>query len=498
MRKSGLSLYCYLIRGDGTVVSNEYAEQVTNLQFSTISPGGYGILQATLKFANTLTPRPELTLLARVAVLAGQDVVWLGEINDVPKKIDNQDESITFSALGIGNWLRDDPQSTSYTARTVAQILTTELSNRSAYSIISSDLSQVVPINPATVLSPAYASNTLEEVVGDLVTLDGDDYWGLECPVPTEGNPLDAGGMPKARIVLHQRDYLTTSYRASIAAGEITSYTVAPDLSRCYNVVQIQYYDASQSPPIGIVTYKDARLNSDGSQGTAPFRRRMFFRSMTGVSTATKAQCQVIANAYGAQMQNVTNKITFVLRDIRDANGAKLDLWRVTADANIAVPELYQTMAVWPTGYTAGGNQCYIVSATYQENDQGDAYLTLECDNYADRAEILIARLTLAADYGRRVGSNTTGIVQVSGAAETGVCGFSVFANAGSQVFTQQVMFRTIMTNVPSSVNVPSPTLSNATSFTVSNITVYGFRISFTSSAAGVASAFGVYTTVGN
>lgn len=497
-RKSGLSLFCYLIRGDGSVVSNEYAEEVTNLSMNSVAPGGYGTLTATLKFANTLTPRPELGLLARVAVLAGQDVVWLGEISDAPKKVDDQDESITFSALGIGNWLRDDPQSTSYTSQTMAQILTTELSNRAAYSILSSDLSQVVPTNAATVYSPAYAANTLEEVINDLVTLDGDDYWGVECPVPTEGNPLDAGGIPKARLVVHARDLTTVSYRASFAAGEISAYSVAQDLGRCYNVVQIQYQDASQSPPVGVVTYSDPRLAGSGAQSGAPFRRRVFYRSMTGVNTATKALCQTIANTYGAQMQNITNKVSFTLRAIRDNNGAPLDLWRVMADGNIAVPELYQGMSTWPTAFTAGGNEFYIMSATYSESDQGDAHLTLECDNYADRAEILIARLTAAADYGRRVGAATTGVVQLSGANETGVCGFSVFANAASQVFTQQVMFRAIMTKVPISVTLSSTSLTNATSFTVSNITVYGFRISFTSSGSGVASAFGIYTTSGN
>lgn len=354
MLKSGLTVLCYTLPAAHTsLVAVEYAEQLTSLEFTTIAPGGFGTLQAVLTLKNAIVARAELALFARVAVFAGRDCLWVGEIIQPGTTLDDQQEALSISAIGIGNWLRDDPRNTAYSGQTVAQIIAAEAALRSAYTVLSSDLSAIKPGTPAATYSPVYGGRYFEEVIADVAQLDGDDNWGVEFP-PTGTGATDATGVvPLARIALHPRDYSTTHYRGGIATGDL-KVTITPAAERSYNVVGIEYNDAAQTPPVGVATYTDPRLNGDGSQGTAPFRRRKYFRSLVGVQTVTKAQAQTIANTYGAQYRNPSNKVSIVASRLFDPRGGEVDLWRVVADRNLFVPDLTPRVGTVPGGSCRG------------------------------------------------------------------------------------------------------------------------------------------------
>ena len=164
------------------------------------------------------------------------------------------------------------------------------------------------------------------------------------------------------------------------------------------------YVDPATGP--GVVTVSDPRLNSDGSQGAAPFRRRKLRRSL-GALPLTAAQATTIAQAWLAAYSQPTSKVEMVLRAVRDANGAPLPLSHVRADANLFTPELAARGQTLSTGPQPGVNQFYIVETKYHETADGDITLTLQLDNYADRVEGLLARLRLTDDACAAVAAST-------------------------------------------------------------------------------------------
>lgn len=86
----------------------------------------------------------------------------------------------------------------------------------------------------------------------------------------------------------------------------------------------------------------------------------------------------------------------------------------------------------------------------------------------------------------------------ISGNQETGVAGGGFTATAAGQVFIRMVSFRTHMTNVPTSITLNVVGSQNFTSLSTDTITRDGFRMIFSSVAAGLCEWFGTYTTVGN
>lgn len=171
-----------------------------------------------------------------------------------------------LSALGGGVALRDDPDDSAYASKTANQIIASEFSKRSNYLALDSDLTAVLPNNPATVFSPAYDGYNLEEILHDLCGNLGDYTWGV-WDHPTHD---DTAGLPTWRLEAHQRDTTTTHYTAYLQ--DILSWRVAPSAQRAYNVVQVTYTDASTGP--AQVTVADTRLAGSGAQNQAPFRRR--------------------------------------------------------------------------------------------------------------------------------------------------------------------------------------------------------------------------------
>ena len=288
-----------------------------------------------------------------------------------------------------------------------------EFTKRAAYLALDADQSLVLPSAPATTFSPVYDGFNLEEILHDLAFSLGDYAWTVyDHPVNR-----DAAGYPTAQLAVHPRDTATTTY---LALGEdIVSWRVTPSTQRAYNVVQVAYMDPSLGP--ATVTVKDARLNGDGCQGSAPFRWRKLRRSL-GRVPLTAAQATTIATAWLTAYQNLTNKVEVTLRGIRDANGLPIPLSHARADGNLFIPELAVRGATLSSGPVAGINQFYVVETLYREEPDGAISLRLMLDNYADQAGATLAQLKLSYDAALRArgvyrvvgspGSNVTGALR--------------------------------------------------------------------------------------
>lgn len=84
------------------------------------------------------------------------------------------------------------------------------------------------------------------------------------------------------------------------------------------------------------------------------------------------------------------------------------------------------------------------------------------------------------------------------GYQETGLCGLGYNA-AGAGAYNGSVInFKTVMSNVPSGITLAADASGNVATTAVANISIYGFRLGITSTAAGDAYWVGRYVTVGN
>ena len=505
--RSGLGLVLYTAyTPERPLVVGEYTRELDTLSFTTLSPGGYGQLTARLNIGAFGRWRPELQLFSRVALVESSGAaIWLGEIVNPQFGMDTNGEYVNIAALGAGNALRDDPQSLAYVAQTGQQIITNQLSIRSAYLPVDQDTA-LIQADGTISLSPVYQERTMEDVINDVVQLTGDYAWGVW------GHAIhkDVAGYPTAQLSVHQRDVSTLSYIASLTQGDITGYQMSPAAERAYNVTSVDYLDPSTGLA-GTQTYTDPRLNSDGSQGSAPFRRRKYTRNLRGIQTATSADAHNIANTYGPQMQNQSAKTTLTLGTARDTNGATLPLWEVQADHNIMVPEWYrqaQTLGQLaqpghtvyvtpPTPAEVGVSQFYIVQTTYKE-DKSSYSVQVQCDNYADDGAVLVARLQEQADEKTRSGQQTTGIVQASGAGMRARYGWRFSNGVAGQSVGEDVTFPAIAINTPTSLSLTSIAAANIGAISVSNITTLGATLSASVSANGAGFASGTYQTNGN
>src|SRR6185437_11053305 len=257
--------------------------------------GGYGQMNARLNLSALARWRQEFALFSRIAIVEPSGAaVWLGEIANPTYGMDTNGEYVSIAGLGIGNALRDDPLTLAYVSQTPKLIIADQLSRRAAYLPIDQDTSGIFPDNPAGTLSPVYQERTMEDVINDVVQLTGDYAWGVWA----HPRNRDVAGFPTGQLLIHQRDVNTLSYIASLSQGDLTGYRMTPAAERAYNVTAVDYLD----PTTGIAgtqTYTDPRLNGDGSQGSAPFRRRKYTRNLRGISTATSSDALNIANVYG-------------------------------------------------------------------------------------------------------------------------------------------------------------------------------------------------------
>ena len=505
MLKSGLSVWCYSL--NPLSVPTNYGPQAISLTFTTLSPGGHGTLKCTINGTNPRLPLPQLALFSRVAVmtpLANDQsyCVFLGEITDSTLKMDaGTGEYLTITALGLGSALRDDPRITNYTLQTVQQIAINQLTgyNRSTAIPVDSDTSALYPDNPATTYSPAYNNRTCEEVIADTAILAGDYAWGTWAHPGANlqtNSHVDAAGFPTAQAQIHQRDTTTSHYQVSLSAGDVVTYSITPSTERAYNVIQVTYNDPLQATPVGVAVYTDSRLGGSGAQGTAPFRRRVFVRDLSSNTAVNLSQAQSIANALGAQYQNISNKTNVVVKQIKNAFGRQIPLWSVQADHNIIIPELAPRGTYLPTASINGVSQFYIVQTVYRESDTIQE-LEIQCDNYTDDANIQIARLQLAQDAVNRAKS-VSAVIQTSGVSEKGFCGDTFFNMTAGNTTSCATPFRTVMTKAPTSITLTTVQTTNASGAFATSLSVYGFILQWTVPGNGVTLYYAYYQTNGN
>jgi hypothetical protein len=493
MLRSKLALYAYTAPSAAyPLIVREYGEQVEALEFTTVAPGGFGDLTCALKLSDARLPRPELAMFARVCLRDGLFTAFAGEWADPALVMDERaGEYLRLTALGAGAALRDDPDDATYTTPTTAQaIIAAEFARRAAWLPLDQDQSATLPDQPGATFTPAYDGYNLEEILHELMGALGDYTWTV-YDHPRNRDPAD---FPTWRLSAHQRDVTTTSYIAS--GDDIVSWRVAPSTERAYNVAQVAYVDPVSGP--GIVTASDPRLNSDGSQGAAPFRRRKLRRSL-GRLPLTSAQATAIANAWLAAFSQPSNKVEITLRAVHDANGASIPLSYVRADANLFTPELAVRGQQLSSGPVAGVNQFWIAESRYRETAAGAITLTLQLDNYADRAEGMLARLRIAEDIRQRR-RGVYRLTQSPGAQQVGFVSLRAPSATAGQVVGASVSFVPTLAKAPTALSfsaLSSANVSGAPHVTAGTLTPYGCEVTVTAAGVGAVAWAGTYTTVG-
>lgn len=504
MLHSKLAVYIYPPTTTSSQLFQEIGSLCRRLEFTTVSPGGYGTLSADLPTTAADLLVAQVGLFARVVVMDGVLPVWIGELTDPEEVLDESgDQYIRLTALGIGNCLRDDPLSTGYAGQTAKAIVSNQLivNNRANALPISQDAALIFPDAPVDTFTTSYSNATFEEVINDVTILQagqsGKVYsWGVWA----HATATDSAGYPLGQLVVHQRDTGTTHYQAAVSGGEVLRFRIVPTADRAYNVIKIAYYDPANGG-YGVKTATDSRLGAAGAQGTAPFRRRTYFRDLSGSTLVTAAVAQTIANTYLAQFQSGQNKMSLDVRAIRDGYGNRIPLHWVQADKNILVGELADRGQQLSTTATAGVNQFYIVQTRYSEDADAGILLSLDGDNYVDRANYLIARLQNQADKLARTGGNTTGHIQALGAPIKGKYAIYWDSAPGANAIGNHCAFPAVCQQTPTQITFSVSSANNCTNPSASNITSWGFDVTVTCNhTGGLNNGFtqGFYTTVGN
>ncbi|HEX9036964.1 MAG TPA: hypothetical protein VF808_08240 [Ktedonobacterales bacterium] len=491
--RPGMALWAYTPPSNQwPLIVSDWGRDVRALEFSTVAPGGFGDLACIVRTPEPRIPRPELAPFGKIALMDGPFACFLGEWSDPVQVMDGpHGEYLHLSALGGGVALRDDPDDSAYTNQTAQAIIAAEFSKRTAFLALDGDQGLILPAAPATTFSPVYDGYDLEQILHDLAFDLGDYAW----TVYDHPRNRDAAGFPTCQVAVHPRDAQTISYTA--LGEDIVSWRVTPSTQRAYNVVQVAYVDPAAGP--GVVTVSDSRLNGDGSQGYAPFRRRKLRRSL-GRVPLTSAQATTIANAWLGAYKNLTNKVEVTLRSIRDANGLPLPLSHVRADGNLFIPELAvrgQNLTAGGFGPVVGANQFYIVETVYREDLDGAVSLKLVLDNYADQAGATLAQLKLSYEAALRA-RGVSSLVRSLGANISGPCGATIGNQSAGGAVAISIPFPYPLSRTPSSITLTPTTTAHVTgSATATNITATGFTLNWTETAAGATTWLGSYLTVG-
>jgi len=462
--RSALGLWAYTPPSNAyPLIVSELGELVDALEFTTVAPGGFGDLAAVVKLPDARIPRPELAIFSKVCLRDGPTTCFAGEWSDPALILDQtHGEYVLLSALGGGVALRDDPDDSSYTAQTAQSIIAAEFTRRSAYLAVDPDQSAILPPPgaPTATFSPLYDGFNLEEILHDLCFALGDYTWTVyEHPAH-----LDPAGYPTLQVQAHARDTTTTHY---LATGD------------------------------DIVGVSDTRLNGDGSQGNAPFRRRKLRRSL-GRAPLTAAQATTIAQAWLSAYQNVSNKVEVTLRRLRDTNGAAIPLTSARADRNLFTPELAVRGQTLSSGPVPAVNQFYIVETRYRETQAGEVELTLTLDNYADQAGATLAQLKLSYDAALRA-RGVYRAVASPGAPVVGPCGAALSNQSAGATVKIAVSFPQQLARAPTAISLAATSSSNVSgSASATALTQMGFVLQWTVAANGASTWLGSYQTVGN
>lgn len=498
MARSRLSVYVYWQdTALSTLVSQDVSDILTGLTFSSLAPGGFGTLSGAIRFSKLKVPHPQFSLFGRVVVYSRGAPVWLGELVSPAYGFDAASgDYVTLNALGIGNGLRDDPNSWSYSGQTAQFIAKDQMDKhltvkKDLATVLSTDYSQLFPDNPGLTINQAYDERTCEEILADIALQAGDYNWG------TEADPLktDPAGYPLGRVFIRARDLATITYSASILAGDVVKAEFTPIADRAYNQIQIDYANGTNG--VAHVRATDTRINSDLSQGTAPFRFRKYLRDYSGYSLITSSVASSIAATYLALFQNVTYQGSMTLRAVRDAQGAHMPLCEVKAGYNIFIPEMAIQTTTLPTAATQNNNLFWITNAVYHDDQGSGESLDLTLGYIPNTPDIALARLQMVSDAEARSGK-VTNIVQKQGAQLQGYYGFD-FSNAvGGQNVGVGVTFQGLASGAPTSLTLSPAVTTNVSGLAATNINAVGAHIGGTATAGGSGSAIGSYVTVGN
>jgi len=462
---------------------------VEGILWSTIAPGGYGHLTMRFAVKDALLIPPELRIFAQVAVMDGPFPVFLGRLDEPGIVSDTNGDYYDITAQGGATALKDEPRDFAYTTKTAQYIIGDQISVRSAYIAIDQDTSLILPNAPSATFSPAYNGKTIEDILNELITQLGDYTW----EVWGHSTNVDVGYFPTWQLQVHIRDTATLAYGAW--PEDIVSLNVRPTVDYSYNAVTLLYRDSATSVPTS-VTVQDSRLNSNKSQGSAPFPYRLLRKDL-GTLLLSSTQAATIANALLAQYQNTNYKIEVNLARLRDDAGMEVPLWQCRADKNIFIPQLAAVSTILPFTFTQNSGLYYITETEYTESG-GTPNLKMTLNTFTDEAAFQIAQLQYQANLAT-TNKKVEAVLQAVGSPETGTCGCSAPSNApASSVWEQGVNFKTTMTNVPSSITLTAVSSTNVTSVTAANVTRTGFQFRMTINAAAAASWSGNYTTNGN
>jgi hypothetical protein len=496
--RSGLAAYLFV--GPpvyGSPIVQEVGSMLDNLTLSTISPGGFGTLTALLRVRSAKVQRPQFGMFARIAVMDGLTPVWLGELLNPAYGISQSDgEYIKLSALGLGNGLRDNPNSWTFTSQTAQQIaqfmLTQHTSTTKALTgILSTDATQLFPDNPVNPITQVYMGRTMEEVLADAALLVGDYNWGVEA------DPIqkDFAGFPLGRVFARARALASVDYMAKLTANDIYTAEFTPTADRAYNQIEVDYNNGTTG--VGVAKATDTRLNADLSQGLAPWRFRKYLRDLSGTGTVNGTIAQSVANTQLGLFQNPTYTGTATLRGIRDSNGARMPLWQAQAGRNLYVPEMAIQGAQLPTAPTQNVNLFWITQATYREDSTGNQQMDLNLGYLPDSADVQVARLQMAADALNR-GSQVASVVQALGAPMRGQYAIGFSGGIAGQNTGSAVEFPALAYQAPTSLTLTSTSSSNLGAVGVTDLTAVGAYLFATISANGAGFSRGTYKTNGN
>lgn len=476
-----------------------YAPYVQDMRITTTAPGGFGTLDCTLFARESRIVPPELGAFSNVALMAGPQAasdgtgaVFLGRLSEPGIALSQADGTkFELHAEGWSANLTDDPGDYAYSARTVQFIVNDQFSRRAHYLIIDSDQSAVLPNAPTAIFNHAFNGETMESVFNTVQQELGDYIWTV-YDHPTH---KDAAGFPKAQLQFHVRDTATITYQAF--DGDFADFDIKPATDIAYNVVEADYRDSTQNPPTPFaITVKDSRLNSDGSQGTAPFPWKKL-RVDGGDLQITPTQATAAANAILTQYKSIGYRSTIKLSNVRNAQGVSIPLWQVRSDTNIFLPQLSPIGVTLPTGVAVNQNLFYIYDTSYDEPSSGTPILTLTCGDMRKGNPYQFEVLKRLGDHlGKK---KRHAIIQAIGESEYGYCGIGAPSNAlGGTVYEQGVNFKTQMASTPSSITLTAVASSNVASIATTNITQQGFQLQLTTNVNGTAFWRGHYRTNGN
>jgi hypothetical protein len=171
----------------------------------------------------------------------------------------------------------------------------------------------------------------------------------------------------------------------------------------------------------------------------------------------------------------------------------------VRSDANLYMPELAVRGQRLSTGAAPSVNQFWIAETQYSESAAGEIRLTLQLDNYADRAEAMLARLRIAEDARQRR-RGVYRVTQSPGAPQVGFVSLRAPSVTAGQVVGTSVSFVPTLARAPTGLSfsaISSANVSGGPSVTAGTLSPYGCEVTVTAAGAGAIRWAGTYTTVG-